>query len=225
MQVFFFLFCRKSCSKEALQATLKACKILVVDGKDSILTFYSRKTLNGPSFLLNIDAASNRKLLSMMLKRAGFGTVDLVEDGQAAVDYCITAQSQGDLPKMIFMDNTMPRMVSANAIFFLFLSIFCGAEQVNKINTFPYPFLIPYFPAFFLLFPLQTGIDASRIIRQGGYPHLIIGVTGNSMEDELDDFIGKFDNFWIFSVIDACCLICFYSFSSVHRFLECTKNG
>ena len=48
----------------------------------------------------------------MMLKRAGFGTVDLVEDGQAAVDYCTTARTEGDLPKMIFMDNTMPRMVS-----------------------------------------------------------------------------------------------------------------
>ena len=81
----------------------------------------------------------------MMLKRAGFGTVDLVEDGQAAVDYCTTARTEGDLPKMIFMDNTMPRMVSAKATFLLFQSIFCGAEHVNKINTFHYPFLICIF--------------------------------------------------------------------------------
>jgi len=47
----------------------------------------------------------------MMLKRAGFGTVDLVEDGQAAVDYC-KALSDQDQPRIIFMDNTMPRMVS-----------------------------------------------------------------------------------------------------------------
>lgn len=56
------------------------------------------------------DAASNRKLLSMLLKRAGFGTVDLVEDGQAAVDYC-KAQSPDQQPSIIFMDNTMPKMV------------------------------------------------------------------------------------------------------------------
>ena len=54
------------------------------------------------------------------------------------------------------------------------------------------------------LFDLQTGIEASRIIRQGGYPHLIIGVTGNSMEDELDDFIGTLENFWY-----RCAMRCF----------------
>lgn len=117
----FLLLNRKSCSKEDLLATLKACKVLVVDGKRasflSILfcfLFYSVycgliTTLRFSFF--HTDAASNRKLLSMMLKRAGFGTVDLVEDGQAAVDYCTMARSEGVLPKIIFMDNTMPRMV------------------------------------------------------------------------------------------------------------------
>jgi DNA-binding response OmpR family regulator len=36
---------------------------------------------------------------------------------------------------------------------------------------------------------LQTGIEASKVIRAAGYQHLIIGVTGNSLEDELDEFI------------------------------------
>lgn len=35
----------------------------------------------------------------------------------------------------------------------------------------------------------QTGIEASVIIRAGGFKHLIIGVTGNSLEEELDEFI------------------------------------
>lgn len=63
---------------------------------------------------LHTDAPSNRKLLSMMLKRAGFGIIDLVEDGQAAVDYC-RALSEADQPRIIFMDNTMPRLVCVNA--------------------------------------------------------------------------------------------------------------
>jgi CheY-like chemotaxis protein len=57
------------------------------------------------------DAPSNRKLLSMLLRRAGFGTVDLVEDGQAAVNYC-QALSADQQPSIIFMDNTMPKLVS-----------------------------------------------------------------------------------------------------------------
>jgi CheY-like chemotaxis protein len=32
-------------------------------------------------------------------------------------------------------------------------------------------------------------VEASRIIRAGGYKYLIIGVTGNSLEEELDEFI------------------------------------
>jgi signal transduction histidine kinase/CheY-like chemotaxis protein len=37
--------------------------------------------------------------------------------------------------------------------------------------------------------PHLSGIEASRIIRKLGYDNLIIGVTGNSMEDELTDFL------------------------------------
>jgi CheY-like chemotaxis protein len=36
---------------------------------------------------------------------------------------------------------------------------------------------------------VQTGIEAAKIIRRDGYRRLIIGVTGNSLEDELDEFI------------------------------------
>lgn len=37
--------------------------------------------------------------------------------------------------------------------------------------------------------PHMSGIEASRVIRKLGYDNLIIGVTGNSMEDELNDFL------------------------------------
>jgi CheY-like chemotaxis protein len=53
----------------------------------------------------------------MMLKRAGFGTIDLVEDGQAAVDFC-RALGANDQPRIIFMDNTMPRLVRSDVLYF-----------------------------------------------------------------------------------------------------------
>lgn len=59
----------------------------------------------------SIDAASNRKLLQMLLKRTGFGTVEAVDDGRAAVQYCEAAALEGDPPKILFMDNTMPNLV------------------------------------------------------------------------------------------------------------------
>lgn len=67
---------------------------------------------------------SNRKLLSMLLKRTGFGRVDCVEDGQAAVNYCreLSAEEQ---PGIIFMDNTMPNLVSATLHPPFLLCIFC----------------------------------------------------------------------------------------------------
>jgi CheY-like chemotaxis protein len=113
------------------------------------------------------DAASNRKLLSLLLRRAGFGSVDLVEDGQAAVDYC-KALKKEDQPGIIFMDNTMPNLVSANKRF--------HCPVVTQLPD-------------HVTHALQTGIEASKVIRAAGYQHLIIGVTGNSLEDELDEFI------------------------------------
>jgi len=111
---------RHSPSKRPLSEILKESRLLVVD-----------------------DAASNRKLLQMLLTRAGFGHIDHAEDGQAAVDYC-HARSEAEQPDIIFMDNTMPNL---------------------------------------------TGIEASQIIRSRGFKHLIIGVTGNSLDDELDAFV------------------------------------
>lgn len=35
---------------------------------------------------------------------------------------------------------------------------------------------------------LQTGIEATKALRELGYPNMIIGLTGNSIEGELQDF-------------------------------------
>eukprot|EP01031_Cornospumella_fuschlensis_P026290 gene26290-31757_t len=37
--------------------------------------------------------------------------------------------------------------------------------------------------------PIMTGIEATRELRRKGFRHLILGVTGNSMIDELNDFL------------------------------------
>lgn len=37
--------------------------------------------------------------------------------------------------------------------------------------------------------PVMTGIQAASALRKIGYAKLIIGVTGNSMEDEIQDFL------------------------------------
>jgi CheY-like chemotaxis protein len=41
------------------------------------------------------------------------------------------------------------------------------------------------------LMPVMNGQDAARSLRDHGYPYLIIGITGNSMEDDLDAFLGS----------------------------------
>jgi CheY-like chemotaxis protein len=77
-----------------------------------------------------VDAPSNRKLLSMLLNRSGLQLVTLAEDGQAAVDICRQQSSSGGGVMgaglgqefgVIFMDNTMPRLVRVICPISLFL--------------------------------------------------------------------------------------------------------
>ncbi len=57
-----------------------------------------------------IDVMSNRKLLALLLQQKGIKPIDFAEDGVKAID-CI--QSKGfSYYDLIFMDNTMPNMVS-----------------------------------------------------------------------------------------------------------------
>ena len=101
---------------------------------------------------------SNRKLLALLLNKKGIQRISFAEDGQAAVEmiaqqraFPATAAAEKEkgndgrtAPRLIFIDNTMPRM---------------------------------------------TGIEATQRIRRLGFRQLMIGVTGNSMVDELRDFL------------------------------------
>jgi CheY-like chemotaxis protein len=105
---------KPSFMRQTLSEVLSACKILVVDGESTAAIFSLgicyNVTIPNQILALLTDAPSNRKLLSMLLRRAGFGTVDLVEDGQAAVNYCMSLSAE-EQPSIIFMDNTMPKLV------------------------------------------------------------------------------------------------------------------
>ena len=58
----------------------------------------------------NVDVQSNRKLLSELLRRKGVDS-DMAEDGVKALEIIALKPAKYDI---VFMDNTMPRMVSKN---------------------------------------------------------------------------------------------------------------
>lgn len=55
-----------------------------------------------------VDAPTNRKFLAMLLQKKGVQLIDFAADGQEAVDLVLAQQRHYDV---IFMDNTMPKMV------------------------------------------------------------------------------------------------------------------
>ena len=86
------------------------------------------------------DVKTNRQLLGRVVSNRGF-KVDMVEDGQKAVDYI---KENCDKINVIFMDNMMPVM---------------------------------------------TGIESTSACRNIGYGGLIIGVTGNTLGEEVLAFL------------------------------------
>lgn len=58
--------------------------------------------------MLYVDVSSNRKLLTLLLKKKGLEP-KMAEDGLQALD--IVKAQKMDFFDCIFMDNTMPRMV------------------------------------------------------------------------------------------------------------------
>jgi len=41
------------------------------------------------------------------------------------------------------------------------------------------------------LMPTMNGLDASKAMREAGYPYLIVGITGNAMQDDLDEYLSS----------------------------------
>jgi CheY-like chemotaxis protein len=86
------------------------------------------------------DSASNRKMLSMLLK-VNDVIHETAENGKIAVDMVKASPSKYQL---ILMDNLMPVM---------------------------------------------NGVEATKKLRELGFPNLIIGVTGNVMDDDLAEYL------------------------------------
>lgn len=87
------------------------------------------------------DVSSNRKLLLMLLKKAGDMNLDSAACGEEAIEKYKSDPGRFDI---ILMDNIMPDM---------------------------------------------TGLEASRSLREYGYKNLLIGVTGNAMDADLEEFV------------------------------------
>jgi CheY-like chemotaxis protein/two-component sensor histidine kinase len=128
--------------------------------KESEFTPKNAATLNveitlGASRKLKVlvvdDAPTNRKMLSMLLRRDGIEN-DMAEDGQVAVNMAIKSIDYPDKEAgvieypydLIFMDNLMPVM---------------------------------------------DGVAATTLLRNQGYPNLIVGLTGNVMEDDVVEYL------------------------------------
>jgi len=76
---------------------------------------------------LNIDVASNRKMLQLVLKKKGFTFIDQCGDGKEAMAF--VALKGHDYYEVIFMDNLMPTIVSISrllvASMYMWINIYC----------------------------------------------------------------------------------------------------
>ena len=86
---------------------------------------------------LLIDVLTNRKILLMALKKEGYES-DLAKDGQEAIDLYKHDQTTDNFNEysLIFMDNTMPIMVSIALIAYLLYEFI-----IQKFISFNFLFL------------------------------------------------------------------------------------
>lgn len=109
-------------------------------GSYSASNYDSKQWLKDLNILVIDDSATNRKILTLLVKRKGYA-VDNAENGQEAVDKVMVDIEKH---KLLLMDNLMP---------------------------------------------VLNGSDASKVLRDAGYPYLIVGLTGNVHDDDIDDYL------------------------------------
>lgn len=103
----------------------------------------SKRSNGAKNVMVVDDVSSNRKLLLMLLKKAGDINLDSAACGEEALEKFKREPGRFDI---ILMDNIMPDM---------------------------------------------TGLEASRTLREYGYKNLLIGVTGNAMDADLQEFVAS----------------------------------
>ena len=118
---------------------------------------------------------SNRKMLQALLKNNGATKVDTAENGLEAVH---AAQANPLKYDIIFMDNLMPVMVRAVGHYGLRITY-------NTLNLYWYPVN----SRIFLHNNNQCGLEAVRKLREEGYAKLVVGVTGNVLDDDVMEYL------------------------------------
>jgi len=114
----------------------------------------------------SIDVNSNRKMLRALLNRNGIKNVDVAENGLEAVEAALANPLKYDI---IFMDNLMPVMVGKLHYFFLN----CCSDLMEWL----------------LICDGQNGVQAVRKLREGGFAQLVVGVTGNVLDDDVMHYL------------------------------------
>eukprot|EP00596_Hydrurales_sp_CCMP1899_P003636 CAMPEP_0119051700 /NCGR_PEP_ID=MMETSP1177-20130426/73233_1 /TAXON_ID=2985 /ORGANISM="Ochromonas sp, Strain CCMP1899" /LENGTH=828 /DNA_ID=CAMNT_0007031009 /DNA_START=692 /DNA_END=3175 /DNA_ORIENTATION=+ len=125
------------------------------------------------SVLVVDDADSNRKMLTMLLQKKGLIT-EAREDGVLVVD---DADSNRKMLTMLLKKKGL--IIEARED---------GQRAVDLVLEDLHKFQLVLMDN---LMPVMNGQDAARSLRDHGYPYLIIGITGNSMEDDLVAFLGS----------------------------------
>ena len=111
-----------------------------------------------------VDTLSNRKMLAMVLSKKNI-KCSFAEDGLKGVEAVRANPGRFDI---IFMDNTMPVMVRI----FEPALVVPNERHVCLVHC-----------------VLQNGVEATRVIRSEGFANLVIGVTGNALDDDVEAFL------------------------------------
>lgn len=112
-----------------------------------------------------LDVSTNRKMLKAVLNRNGAKNVSTAENGLEAVSEVLANPQKYSI---VFMDNLMPVMVRP---------LSCSSSSSSWTYTCS--------PSC----TYQNGVEATRKLREGGYGNLVIGVTGNILEDDVWEYL------------------------------------
>jgi CheY-like chemotaxis protein len=123
------------------------------------------------------DVPMNLKLLRNVLVRQGFAAdkMQSAADGALALEAVQQSVATATAPfGIVFIDNSMPVMVcSWNSSWPFWLIVFSNPSLTCLPVT----------------LPQQTGVEATRQMRARGFNQLIVAVSGNSMAEEVVEFL------------------------------------
>lgn len=106
-------------------------------------------------------------MLKMLLNKIGVTEIEMAEDGQEAVQK-VVHEFPGKF-HVLFMDNLMPVMVTYSIL---------PIDPTVVLVVIDPPFVYQ-----------QNGVEATKALRKMGYVNLIVGVTGNVLDDDVTEYL------------------------------------